>query len=287
MLIPVTLAVLAFGVVTLAIQSNGQRLEASYWERHALQVQVSGQTLLATLNQTEADQRTYLLLGDEVYLQAYSRDSDAVRSQLGNLRAITGDNGHQQADIAELSSLIDQRLATLQDGLQRSRAGDRTGAIDLVRRGEGGRSMNAARGLLGQVDAEEQARLSERTAAVQRANSRLELAIVGFAILAAVLVGLAGGASGLALRARDRAQSSKRLERAAAEVKKAHDFLQLVIDRSIDPIFVKDWQGRFVLANDRAAELYGTTKQEMLGKQAEAFLPLPWLKRSRPQTMRS
>jgi hypothetical protein len=56
-LILVTLAVLAFGVVALAIQSNGQRLEASYWERHALQVQLTGQTLLGTLNKSEADQR--------------------------------------------------------------------------------------------------------------------------------------------------------------------------------------------------------------------------------------
>ncbi|EFI33284.1 multi-sensor hybrid histidine kinase [Desulfonatronospira thiodismutans ASO3-1] len=44
------------------------------------------------------------------------------------------------------------------------------------------------------------------------------------------------------------------------------DFLQQIIDSSPNPIFAKDWHGRHTLANTRVAELFGTTKEAMLGK---------------------
>jgi PAS domain S-box-containing protein len=43
-------------------------------------------------------------------------------------------------------------------------------------------------------------------------------------------------------------------------------FLRQVIDTSPDCIFVKDWQGRFILVNDVISSLYQTPKEEMLGK---------------------
>ena len=74
------------------------------------------------------------------------------------------------------------------------------------------------------------------------------------------------------MRSLERARSAEDLRRAAAEVLKTRDFLQLVIDQSIDPIIVKDREGRFVLANERGAELYGTTKALILSRRAGDFL---------------
>lgn len=48
-------------------------------------------------------------------------------------------------------------------------------------------------------------------------------------------------------------------------------FLRLVIDATPSMIFVKDWEGRFVLANEALARCYGTTISAILGKTDADF----------------
>jgi PAS domain S-box-containing protein len=50
-------------------------------------------------------------------------------------------------------------------------------------------------------------------------------------------------------------------------------FLRQVIDTNPHLIFVKDWEGRYVLANEAVAELYGTKVENVLGKRDADFNP--------------
>jgi two-component system cell cycle sensor histidine kinase/response regulator CckA len=50
-------------------------------------------------------------------------------------------------------------------------------------------------------------------------------------------------------------------------------FLRQVIDANPHLIFVKDWEGRYVLANAATAEFYGTTVERLLGKRDADFNP--------------
>ncbi len=63
------------------------------------------------------------------------------------------------------------------------------------------------------------------------------------------------------------------------EVEKAlrtsQQFLRQVIDTAPNLIFVKDRQGKFILANQAIAELYGTTVGNLLGKTEADFNPNP------------
>ncbi len=58
---------------------------------------------------------------------------------------------------------------------------------------------------------------------------------------------------------------TRRMEDEVA-IRQQKEFLSKVIDTSPDLIWVKDWEGRFVLANEAVANLYGTTADELLGK---------------------
>jgi PAS domain S-box-containing protein len=49
--------------------------------------------------------------------------------------------------------------------------------------------------------------------------------------------------------------------------------LNTVIDTAPSLIFVKDWEGRFVLANRASAEVYGTTVEALVGKSDADFNP--------------
>jgi two-component system, cell cycle sensor histidine kinase and response regulator CckA len=58
---------------------------------------------------------------------------------------------------------------------------------------------------------------------------------------------------------------TQRME-AELEVRRQKEFLGKVIDTTPSLIYVKDWEGRFVLANEAMAALYGTTAAELEGR---------------------
>jgi PAS domain S-box-containing protein len=58
-----------------------------------------------------------------------------------------------------------------------------------------------------------------------------------------------------------------------AELIKTKDFLQRVIDSSVDAIISADMKGRVVLFNRAAERIYGTTAAEMLGRHVSSLYP--------------
>jgi diguanylate cyclase (GGDEF)-like protein/PAS domain S-box-containing protein len=70
------------------------------------------------------------------------------------------------------------------------------------------------------------------------------------------------------------AQDSVALERWAAAHASGR-LLRAVIDESPDIILVKDWDGRFLLGNAALARHYGTTTEDLVGKDDGAFNPNP------------
>ncbi|HLA96698.1 MAG TPA: PAS domain S-box protein, partial [Pyrinomonadaceae bacterium] len=60
-------------------------------------------------------------------------------------------------------------------------------------------------------------------------------------------------------------------KKAEAEVIETQQFLRNVIDNIPNLIFVKDEEGRFTLVNQAAANIYGATPEEMVGKTLDDF----------------
>jgi len=64
-------------------------------------------------------------------------------------------------------------------------------------------------------------------------------------------------------------------KRAEEELKRTKEYLENVIDNSVDAIGIVDRHGRFILWNRRAAEIYGYAYDEMAGKSAFELYPDP------------
>jgi len=58
-----------------------------------------------------------------------------------------------------------------------------------------------------------------------------------------------------------------------ARAREGEDLLRTVIDESPDIILLKDWNGRFLLGNAALANLYGTTPDELVGRDDGHFNP--------------
>jgi PAS domain S-box-containing protein len=61
--------------------------------------------------------------------------------------------------------------------------------------------------------------------------------------------------------------------RAQESLRESGELLRTVIDESPNIILMKDWNGRFLLGNKALAGLYGTTPDELVGKDDGAFNP--------------
>jgi PAS domain S-box-containing protein len=61
------------------------------------------------------------------------------------------------------------------------------------------------------------------------------------------------------------------LKRLEHESKEQREFLRTVIDAAPNLIFVKDWEGRFILANQAVAQIYDTSVSELIGKRDQDF----------------
>lgn len=64
------------------------------------------------------------------------------------------------------------------------------------------------------------------------------------------------------------------LKSTEAALSQTNGILRAVIDGTLDIIFIKDLQGRYILANSTAANWLGTTVEAMLGKDDTVFFPL-------------
>ncbi|WP_052050921.1 ATP-binding protein [Leptolyngbya sp. KIOST-1] len=83
---------------------------------------------------------------------------------------------------------------------------------------------------------------------------------------------LNAAAAALALH-QEHLQLHREHHQAELTLQRQQEFLRNVIDTPTNLIFAKDWEGRFVLANQAVAELYGTTVEKLIGKTDANFNP--------------
>lgn len=62
-------------------------------------------------------------------------------------------------------------------------------------------------------------------------------------------------------------------KQAQNQITEQSELLRTVIDEIPDPVVLKNWEGKFLLANKACAELYSTTPEEMIGKDDGDFIP--------------
>jgi signal transduction histidine kinase len=122
--------------------------------KHTDEVRVAVGRLRATLIDAETGARGYLVTGNRIFLEPYERARRDWPSQIEDLRSLTSDNGAQQARLAELERLFNERMALL-ERLELPEApapGATASSRTMV---EGKRKMDAARGVIDEMEVEE------------------------------------------------------------------------------------------------------------------------------------
>jgi signal transduction histidine kinase/ActR/RegA family two-component response regulator len=145
--------------------------------------------VLSRLQDAETGARGYLLTGRATYLDPYNASLAYEDADFEALKAALADDPRQTAALARLRGIADDRQKVLRDSIDLYNKGDRDAAVSPARLDRGKALMDAARGVVASMKAEQDQRLAARNTRARRLTG---IVLVG--LLAIVLALLALGA---------------------------------------------------------------------------------------------
>src|SRR5712692_6141529 len=249
------------------------------WQIHhllSLQQQVSDTNAAITqiheMEKLFADMRTslrgYLNTGNSSVLEPYNQGISSIDSAFDNLGGLLSNNPEQLRRLKDLrdksvqwQAYARERIAIKEAGGNPDEASSRTTSRGL---------MDEMRAITASMLKVEEGLGDQRTHSVERVRRVVIGTSVGLTLLLGGLLALFARRQIVAVsRHYDRALAVARKQTEALRTSEA--FLRKVLDTTPSPIFVKDWDGRYTLANQALANLYGTTIDNLIGKTDRDF----------------
>lgn len=175
-----------FGIaalILLAIGAFSYRESRQYHQANAeatLSREIVGSVdaLLSNLVDAEAGQRGFLLTGDNRYLDPYNRAVQAIPHDLTDLKSLLAARPGEQAKVAPLDSLVDEKLAELRDSIERRRTQSAQAAVALVLSDQDLHTMRQIRALCTEIKRDEGSAQSNASAEGEAAAQTALLATV-------------------------------------------------------------------------------------------------------------
>jgi signal transduction histidine kinase/ActR/RegA family two-component response regulator len=163
-------------VLTIAIGTT--YVNKTAWVQHTLEVQTRIAAIWSRLQDAEIGQRSFVLTGDERFLEPFESGSNGLTNDLDGLANLVADNPEQVAAVAEVRPLIAQRIALAQKTIEMRRTGSFEEARAEVLKGDGLAAMRELRGEFQRMQQTEAALLEVRTASAQKAIYALSAALL-------------------------------------------------------------------------------------------------------------
>ena len=182
--------IVAVGAASL--RSTDATVSGAHWVAHTLQVRAELEAGFADLMEAETGVRGYVITGDTSYLAPYRFARATLSSRLRGLRALTADNPAQQRRLDSLDALVATRLERFQWTVETRRTGGPAAAGRAVIGGRGKELMQQVRGLVRQMEDDEERLLAERSAALQAKARLARFTAWGGALVAVTLAVMAG-----------------------------------------------------------------------------------------------
>jgi PAS domain S-box-containing protein len=217
------------------------------------------------LKDAETGQRGFLYTGNPKYLVPYDLARSQIDSHLDELVRLTGSNSHQQASLAELRSLVHEKLNELAQTISLYRAGKAGQARSLVLSDFGLMIMEHIRQVVGQIAQEESSLETARIAANQR-SVRLTIASIYLASLLAM--------AGLVLLAYYILKEMELREKHAHELRGREEWFRVTLSSIGDAVIATDELGKITFLNSVAETLTGTALDKARGRDIQEVFPI-------------
>ncbi|MBT1704777.1 response regulator [Chryseosolibacter indicus] len=159
-------------------------LRSSGLVNHTHEVIIGLDAVNAALIDAQSSQRGFLLTSDERFLDPYYEANNNIELLLRNIRSLTADNQAQQAKIAQLEDLLEQRISYLEHGIAEKKKGKDVD-VEVLQRGRA--IMLAVRKLIAEMEEGERALLTERTSTMNKFAAFTPVIIIVAAMVALLI----------------------------------------------------------------------------------------------------
>jgi signal transduction histidine kinase len=220
-------------VAIFTYRSTRDNAKDRMWVNHTHVVLETMEALETSALEAAANQRTFLLTGEDSYVAEYQTALVTLRNKLHELRSLTSDNPRQQAALDSFEPLIDRKIANLDSQIRSRERDGLQSAVPLVQQGGARQLTEDIRTSLTNMKAEEHRLLALRDVELEASSRRLRLLIIGANALAFGLFFLAGLAIYREMEQRSRVEAEVRLLNAELE-KRVEERTRQLAERAKD-----------------------------------------------------
>ena len=176
------------------------------WLAHTERVRLQITRVMQLLTDAETSGRGFALTKDEQFLEPYRAAKPQLPGEVATLRGLVADNMTQAALASELDTLVQLRMSRVDDLILRTRD-TQFDATHPYTRGLGNATMEAARSVAGQMQAEERRLLDVRHQRSLQAARNVDIArwvTGGLSIVLLLFIAFTAARHGVRLRRADR-----------------------------------------------------------------------------------
>ena len=248
------LAILLMVAATaVAFNHTRRMLETTSSSGHRQEVLQKAQEVLNDVTGLLSQQRLYVILGDEKFLEGREQTRSEVASRLRGLRKLTAENPNHQRNLARLESVATERIALEESVITARREQGFAVAAQMIATGPGLRLAEEALRLVQQVQEEEHALFGLDKKEAERA-SIAAFALLPFGVFLSLAI-LSLGVSFLNAGVAEQKRAEKALRQSQAE-------LSTIVENLGEGVVVADLNGRLLHWNRAALKLHGYTDSE-------------------------
>ena len=236
--------------------STTKFIESSRWITHTQKVVSDLRIVLSQLVDSETGQRGYLLTSRENYLEPFNNAAEVIELNIKDLRELTSDNNAQQQRIDILESLVAQKMTELKETIDLKREERAEEAIQIVLTDRGKIIMDNIRGVLGEMEMEENELMKDRMDSFLQNNIILQVITYLLIILVFTFVIF----------------SIHRLKQAEEKQTQLLNQLNVIINSVGEALVVTDKDLKITTVNPAFVELIEKNEKEIIGKMYDEIV---------------
>ena len=268
----------ALGVMGwLSYRATQDFITAQKWVLHSQDVVSQLQAMLATIVETETDQRSYLLTRDSKFLENRAKAAAKIPGQLEQLKELTSDNPAQQDALNQIGAQTQTAISLGNDRIAIFQKSGLPEALAAVPIEKAEACMAHVQWSAAQMYWTEEALLDQRRSKAQKIENQIEFAVISGSASAVVVGGLAVFFSRRDLKRRAQAEMA---------LQQNEERFRLLVSAIRDYVICRlDTDGRIATWNEGAQRITGYSAEEIIGQHFSKFYPPEAFQRGVPQRM--
>ncbi len=263
----VFILILIIGIGVASYRNINEVFETAELRTNSYNVLNTLEDILSQVVSAEEGQRSYIITGDESYLEAFYKGLKNAKSDLESLQNYVKGNPGQNTLLIQYKALITKRFENLQETIEVRRQGSLESAAKRLKLKTGKKLMDQIYELNARMEADEYNLLQHRDQQlVVNVKNTFITIIVGTLVSCIIFLTV------FYILDREIGER-KKVEKA---IRREMEFSDRLLNSSIDGIVAFDSECKFTLWNPGMESMTGINKSKTLGKSA--FEVLPFLK---------